>query len=101
MANLQFFRENFDKFLEDAKVQVESLTNDFKDIPDGIQETLAQFQQELPHLGEKFATASRNVLNGTLVNKDFRPALQEIVSHLEKEVDNIYVRIKSAIEKAK
>lgn len=101
MANLQFFRENFDKFLEDAKIQAESLSNDLKDIPESLQQTAQQVQEQVAHLSENLSAASKDLFSGELLQKDFRPELQQVVSHLEMEVEELFTKIKSAIDKAK
>jgi predicted nucleic acid-binding Zn-ribbon protein len=101
MANLQFFRENFDKFLEDARIQAESLSNDLKDIPESLQQTVQQVQEQVAHLSENLSAASKDLFTGKLLQKDFRSELQQLVSHLETEMEELYSRIKSAIDKAK
>jgi predicted transcriptional regulator len=101
MANLQFFRENFDKFLEDAKIQAESLGNDLKDIPETIQQTAQQIHEQVSHLSDNISSASQELFSGELLKKDFRPELQQVVTKLEMEVEELFTRIKSAIDKAK
>ena len=101
MANLQFFMENFDKFLEDTKIQVESLGNDLKDLPESLQQTARGVEEQVASITERIPAASRELLSGALLKRDLRPELSQAVSHLEMEVDELFTRIKSAIEKAK
>jgi archaellum component FlaC len=101
MANFQFFMDNFDKLMEDAKVQVESLSNDLKDLPMTVETLLIKGQEQLHEAKEQAELLSAKVISGEVFKKDYKPELQKVVSELETATHQIFASIKTAIENAK
>jgi|GEM_PF-3681174 len=101
MANFQFFKENLDKFVQDAKVQVESLQNDIKVLPETVQQILANSQVLLGEARVKFEALSDEVIKGDFLKKDYRPEIEKVVVELQTSVSRMFDSIKDAINKAK
>ena len=99
--DLQFFKENFDKFLADAKVQVESFQNDVQSVPQFVNETLENVKLQSEDLIGKLQSTSQEVLKGDFLKKDFSTEIQNAVSSAQAVVNNAFDSIKEAIEKAK
>jgi hypothetical protein len=101
MANLKFFVDNFDQLLGDAKVQVESLSNDFKELPDAIQGLLYEGQEKLQAAKEQADVLKAQILTGEIFQNDYKPEIQRVVSELESATQQIFESIKIAINNAK
>ena len=101
MEDFKFFIDNFDKLMADAGIQVESLTNDLKALPETLEQTIANVQVQAEAIKEKVEATTQQLLSGELLQQDFRPELQKIVADVEEKVDAVFTEIKSAIERAK
>lgn len=101
MANFKFFVDNFDQLLDDAKVQVESLSNDLKELPETVQGLLAEGQEKLHVAREQADLLKTQILTGEIFQKDYKPEIQKVVSELETATQQIFESIKTAISNAK
>lgn len=99
--DLQFFKENFDKFLADAKVQVESIQNDVQSAPQILNETIENVKFQSQDLIAKLQSTSQEVLKGDFLKKDYSADVQNAISGAQDLVNKAFDSIKEAIEKAK
>lgn len=101
MADLEFFRANFDRFLADAQVQIESLSNDLKDLPNTLQQVVIEGQGKVEEVKALVEQGIADLQSGELLSKDYTPEIKDAVEKLETAVQEIYVSIRNAIENAK
>lgn len=101
MANLDFIKNNFDQFVNDVKVQVSSIQNDIKILPETIQQVAANSQVLMGEARIKIESLSDGFLKGDLLKKNYKPEVQRVVVELQTSITKMLDSIKNAIEKAK
>lgn len=101
MASFDFIKNNFDQFVSDVKVQISSIQNDIKILPETIQQVAANSQVLLGEARIKIESLADGVINGDLLKKDYKPEIQRVVVELQSSVTKMLDSIKNAIEKAK
>lgn len=101
MANLEFIKNNIEQLIADVKVQVSSIQNDIKVLPETVQQIAANSQVLLGEARMTFEAVSDEFVKGELFKKDYKPEIQKVVVELQSSVTKMLDSIKNAIEKAK
>lgn len=101
MASIDFIKNNLDQLIADTKVQLESIQNDIKVLPETIQQIAANSQVLMSEARTKLESVADGFINGDLLKKDYKPEIQKVVVELQTSVTKILDSIKKAIEKAK
>lgn len=101
MASLDFFKNNVDQFVSDVKVQISSIQNDIKVLPETIQQIAANSQVLMGEARIKLESLTDGIIQGDLLKKDYKPEIQRVVVELQTSVTKMLDSIKNAIEKAK
>ncbi|MCO5233660.1 MAG: hypothetical protein LC105_07835 [Chitinophagales bacterium] len=101
MANLESFKKNWDLFISDVKIQVESVKNDIKVLPETIEQLASNSQVLLGQAKAQLQTISAEFQNGNLLKKDFKPQIKKVTVELQTAVIKMLDSVKHAIEKAK
>ena len=101
MSKFDSIKINFDQIVSDVKVQFESIQNDIKVIPGTIEQIAANSQEFLGMARVQFEAASDKIFKEKILNKDYKPEIQRVVTELQTSVIKMLDSIKNAIEKAK
>lgn len=101
MSNFESIKNNLSQIISDVKIQIESIQNDIKILPETIQQIAANSQVLLGQARMQIEAVSDEVLNGKIFNKDYKPEIQRVVTELQSSVIKMLDSIKTAIEKAK
>lgn len=101
MSNFESIKSNLSQIISDVKIQIESIQNDIKILPETIQQIAANSQVLLGQARMQIEAVSDEVLNGKIFNKDYKPEIQRVVTELQSSVIKMLDSIKTAIEKAK
>lgn len=101
MSNFESIKNNLSQIISDVKIQIESIQNDIKILPETIQQIAANSQVLLGQARMQIEAISDEVLNGKIFNKDYKPEIQRVVTELQSSVIKMLDSIKTAIEKAK
>ncbi len=101
MANLEFIKKNIEQLVADVKVQVSSIQNDIKVLPETVQQLAANSQVLLGEARMKFESVTDEFVKGDLFKKDYKPEIQRVVTELQTSVTKMLDSVKNAIEKAK
>jgi hypothetical protein len=101
MSNLDSIKANFNQLLSDVKVQIESIQNDIKILPETLSQIAANSQVLMGQARMQIEAVSEEVINGKIFNKDYKPEIKRVVTELQTSVIKMLDSIKNAIEKAK
>lgn len=101
MAGVDFIKNNFNQLISDVKVQISSIENDIKILPETIQQVASNSQVLLGEARIKFESLADGIIHGDLLKKDYKPEIQRVVVELQTSVTKMLDSIKNAIEKAK
>lgn len=101
MAGVDFIKNNFNQLISDVKVQISSIENDIKILPETIQQVASNSQVLLGEVRIKFESLADGIIHGDLLKKDYKPEIQRVVVELQTSVTKMLDSIKNAIEKAK
>ena len=101
MSNLDSIKANFNQLLSDVKVQIESIQNDIKILPETVSQIAANSQVLMGQARMQIESVSEEVINGKIFNKDYKPEIKRVVTELQTSVIKMLDSIKNAIQKAK
>ncbi|HUH75570.1 MAG TPA: hypothetical protein VLZ75_14340 [Chitinophagales bacterium] len=101
MSNFDSIKNNVDQIISDVKVQIASIQNDIKILPETVEQIAANSQVLLGQARMQIEAVSDDLLKGKLFKKDYKPEIQRVVTELQTSVIKMLDSIKNAIEKAK
>ncbi len=101
MSNFNFIKGNLDQLVSDAKVQIESIKNDIRILPETLEQIAANSQVLMGQARMQIESVSDDLLKGKFFNKDYQSEIKHVVVELQTSVTKMLDSIKNAIEKAK
>ena len=101
MSNFDSIKNNLNQLLADAKIQIESVKNDFRVLPETVAQIASNSQVLMGQARMQVEAVSDEILKGDFFKKDYKPEVQRVVTELQTSVVKMLDSIKNAIQKAK
>lgn len=99
--NKETLESKLNLFLSDVKVQLKSVQNDIRLIPETVEQIAANSQVLLGQARMGIESMTDKLVDGDLFKKDYKLQIQHVVTELQTSVVKMLDSIKNAIEKAK
>ncbi len=101
MNPLHSIKENIDQIVSDTKVQIKSIQNDLKILPETAQQLTQNAQVALDEVTVRIEALSKQLLNEKVLNDRYKLQVQKTVKEIHKLVNEALDSLKKAIQKAK
>lgn len=101
MKPLNTFRQKLDQIVSDTKVQISSIRNDIKLVPETAQQLAKNTQVIMDEAIIKIEAMSKQLVQEKIFNAEYKVQIQKAVDEIQSVVNNTLDTIKDAINRAK
>lgn len=101
MINQETLKNGFQQLMADTKVQMESIQNDIRLIPETLEQLAENSQVLMGQTRMQIEAMTDKIMDGTFFQKEYKTQIQHTVTELQTAVVKMLDSIKNAIEKAR
>lgn len=101
MRDINSIKKDINQLITDARVQLDSLQNEIKILPDTLQQLASNSQVIFDEARMKIEKASDKFIKENPLNKNYKDQIQNVVDKVHTSINQTLDAIKDAIEKAK
>lgn len=99
--DIQELKAKAELFLNDAKIQVEAMSSDLKNVPAEIEKFLKTAPEHVEKLSVEIQSAAERIKTGTYVTEEGKNDIKNFVSKVEGKVNQLLDTAKEWIQKSK